>query len=254
MPLGVVWPPIMPKIAIVAAFEREVRPLVRHWRVNQKEHAGRTFRFYENEDVVVACGGIGPEAARRAAEAALVLYAPEMIYSAGFAGALNAGLKVGDLLIPRRVLDAADGSSVDTGTGDGVLVSFGSVASTGQKAKLAESFSAQAVDMEAAAVARAAEARGVRFGAVKAISDESDFALPPIDRFVQPAGSFRTGKFVWFVLARPWLWPAVLRLARNSARASRALSDWLRQVNAESLHQQQSSVSAGAPLETCNKR
>ena len=61
--------------------------------------------------------------------------------------------------------------------GEGVLVSFGSVASPAQKAKLRESFGAQAVDMEAAAVARAAEARGVEFAVVKVISDEFDFSF-----------------------------------------------------------------------------
>src|SRR5204863_10104916 len=69
----------MPKIAIVAALERELRPLVRSWKVEPREHAGRVFRFFERGDRVAVCGGIGAEAARRAAEAIIVLYAPEAI-------------------------------------------------------------------------------------------------------------------------------------------------------------------------------
>src|SRR3982074_205676 len=153
----------MPKVAIVAALTREVLPLVRQWRTTEREYSGRRFRFFENGEIVVVCGGIGAEAARRAAEAAIALYSPGVVYSAGFAGALEPGLKVGEIIVPRRVLNAADGSSVDTGTGEGVLVSFNSVASPEQEAKLADSFGAQAVDMEAAAVAQAAQARGVRF-------------------------------------------------------------------------------------------
>ena len=221
----------MPKVAIVAALTREVLPLVRQWRTTEREYSGRRFRFFENGEIVVVCGGIGAEAARRAAEAAIALYSPGVVYSAGFAGALEPGLKVGEIIVPRRVLNAADGSSVDTGTGEGVLVSFNSVASPEQKAKLADSFGAQAVDMEAAAVAQAAQARGVRFAAVKAISDESNFALPAMDKFVAPAGKFLTWRFTLFVLVRPWMYKSVLTLARNSNRASHALCNWLARMN-----------------------
>ena len=221
----------MPKVAIVAALTREVLPLVRQWRTTEREYSGRRFRFFENGEIVVVCGGIGAEAARRATEAVIVLYAPGVVYSVGFAGALEPGLKVGEIIVARRVLNAADGSSVDTGTGEGVLVSFNSVASPEQKAKLGASFGAQAVDMEAAAVAQAAQARGVRFAAVKAISDESNFALPAMDKFVAPGGRFRTWKFALFVLIRPWTYKSVLTLARNSTRASRALCSRLGRMN-----------------------
>jgi adenosylhomocysteine nucleosidase len=221
----------MPKVAIVAALEREVLPLVRHWRTTEREHSGRSFRFFENGEIVLVCGGIGAEAARRATEAAIALYAPGLVYSVGFAGALEAGPKIGEIIVPRRVVNAGDGSSVDTGTGEGVLVSFSSVASPEQKAKLGDSFGAQAVDMEAAAVAQAAQARGLRFAAVKAISDEINFALPAMDKFITPGGKFRTWKFALFVLVRPWMYKSVLILARNSSRASHVLCNWLGQMN-----------------------
>jgi adenosylhomocysteine nucleosidase len=219
----------MSRIAIVAALEREVSPLVREkaWRVSERELDGRRLRFFEKDEVVLICGGIGAQAARRAAEAVITLYVPKVIYSAGFAGALDPGLKVADILQPRRLVNAGDGSSVTLERGEGVLVSFGSVASPEQKAKLRDSFAAQAVDMEAAAVARAAEARGVCFAVVKVISDEADFTFPAMERFVDANGLFLEGQFAWFVALRPWLWPQVARLARNSRRASRALCDWL---------------------------
>ena len=216
-------PMAMPRVAFVAALEREVRPLLRHWRGSEKEHAGRSFRFYENKDSVLVCGGIGAEPARRAAEAVIALYQPAIIYSAGFAGALDPKLRIGDTFVPRRVVNAGDGSSIDTGQGEGVLVSFALVANPGQKAKLAESYGAQAVDMEAASVAKAAEGRGVPFAAVKAISDESDFAMPATERFIDADGRFKTGRFAWSLTVRPWMWGTTFRLARNSRRAAQAL-------------------------------
>jgi adenosylhomocysteine nucleosidase len=224
----------MSRIAIVAALEREVSPLINTWRVCEREHEGRRFRFFESGEVVVICGGIGAAAARRAAEAVIANYHPAIIYSAGFAGALDASLKVGDVISPRRIVDSGDSSSVVLDAGEGVLVSFRSVATPAQKAMLRESYGAQAVDMEAAAVARAADARGVPFAAVKVISDEMDFELPATEQFVTAEGKFLTGRFALHAALRPWLWGRVVHLARNSKHASRKLCDALRRVDVTS--------------------
>jgi adenosylhomocysteine nucleosidase len=214
------------KIAIVAAMEREVWPLVNDWPTVNKDYDGRSFKFFEKPPVVLICGGIGSESARRAAEAVINLYGPALIVSAGFAGGLDPKLQAGQMLTPRHVLDASDGSRTDSGTGEGVLVSFESVADVEQKAKLAGAYGAHAVDMEAAAVARSAEAHGIKFLACKVISDTHDSRLPPIMRFVKN-GQFNTGSFIAHIAIRPWLWPGVVKLARNSAVASKVLSEAL---------------------------
>jgi len=224
----------MYKVGIIAALEREVRPLMktklkgRGWKVREREHEGRVFRFLEDDvDVVLVCGGIGAQAARRAAVAVIELYAPAVIYSVGFAGALDPSLKAGEVVQPAQVIDASDGSRANLSEGKGVLVTFGSVASAAQKTQLRNSYRAQLVDMEAAAVWRAAEARGVKFAAVKAISDEFDFTFPEIERFVDSQGRFQQGRFARFAMVRPWLWRKLYRLADGSNRAVSGLNDWL---------------------------
>jgi len=211
------------KVAMVAALEREVRPLIKHWHGVEREYEGRRFKFFENGDTVLICGGMGAEAARRATEAAIALYQPELVQSVGFAGGLDPALKVGQIFSPSRVIDARDGSSVETMTGSGILVSAAQTAGAEQKRKLSESYRAQAVDMEAAAVARGAQARNVRFMAMKAISDESNFAMPAMDRFVDREGQFLSGRFAIHAVFRPWLWRPVIQLAVNSAKACKTL-------------------------------
>jgi adenosylhomocysteine nucleosidase len=230
------------KVAVVAALHREVAALVKDWQVCEKQYSGRTFRVFEHGNMVVVCGGIGAEAARRAAEAVIALYSPERIWSAGFAGAADPNLQVGQVLIPRHVIDARDSSSIDTGTGEGILVSFATVASPQQKAKLRDAFNADAVDMEAAAVAKASSARGISFAAVKAISDRSNFDLPPLENFVAADGTFNTLKFALFLIPRLWMWPKVVRLQRSSSLAARALCQCLRGIGFEgdALSQSQS--------------
>jgi adenosylhomocysteine nucleosidase len=219
------------KVAIVAALEREVRPLIKQWRSVEREHDGRKYKFFENERAVLVCGGIGHEAARRATEAIINLYAPVLVQSAGFAGALDPTLKVGTVLTPICVIDAKDGSRIEAGVGHWVLVSVDQPASVKQKSKLAEAYWAHAVDMEAAAVARAAQAHDITFVGLKAISDEANFEMPPVERFVANNGQFRTGAFAAYVAVRPWLWLRVVRLARNSNLAAAALCEWLEQYN-----------------------
>ncbi len=229
----------MPKVAIVAALEREVKGLIKSWSPIEREHEGRRFVFFEHDEMVVVCGGIGAECARRAAEAVIMLYRPARVESVGFAGALDDTLRVGEIFRPAEVIDAHDGGRFRAGRfetgrfetgeaqGDGRLVTFMAVAGAEQKTKLAEAYQARAVDMEAAAVLAAARAHGIAFGATKVISDDWDFEMPGMAEFIDAAGRFKTASFVMHVALRPWLWKRVAMLARNSSRAAKALGEHL---------------------------
>ena len=225
----------MSRIAIIAAMEREVGPLIQSWmgrtkvgtkvrtKVRTIEHGGRRYRLFENGEAALVCGGIGAEAARRATEAMIREVSPVRVVSVGFGGALDGSLQVGHVLEPRTVINAADGVRTEVGSGEGILVSSATVTGKEQKIRLGKAYGASAVDMEAAAVAQGAQARGVEFAALKAISDTADFSLPAMDRFVAHDGSFHSVRFACHVALRPWLWGTTIALARNSSKASRAL-------------------------------
>jgi adenosylhomocysteine nucleosidase len=228
----------MSKLAIIAALEREVRPLVKEWPSVKALHEGREFTFYESEHAIVVCGGIGAESARRAAEAVISKYSPELLISAGVAGALVSDLNVGDTIFPAIVIDTQDGSRHETAVRDApvgntavgrtILASYPEIASVAQKQQLAKSYGAHAVDMEAAAIALAAQVHNLPFLAVKAISDDLDFELPGMSSFIR-SGQFETTRFVLHIALRPWLWLRVVRLARNTQIASENLCAWLRE-------------------------
>ncbi len=227
-----------PRVAIIAALEQEVRPLVKNWKQTWREHQGRRFCFFESGQGVAVCGGIGAEGARRATEAVIAFYHPSEVWSVGFAGALQTGLKAGELFLPELVIDAGDGSRAQVNRdrpaegppeGKRWLVSFHAVADAEQKAKLGQAYGAQAVDMEAAAVARGAQKYDLLFRAVKVISDEADFAMPDLSRFVRPDGRVQVGEAAMFAMARPWLWPGLIRLGVDSRRGARVLCVWLAQ-------------------------
>jgi adenosylhomocysteine nucleosidase len=221
-------PTAMPRVAIVAALEREISELIRTWNRVQQQYDGGNFVFFEQDEMVAVAGGIGVQAARRAAEAVIALYHPALIQSVGFAGALDGGLRVGDLFIPAVVIDARDGSRVEIDGGasqeQAVLVTFMEVAGAQQKRSLAKAYEAQALDMEGAAVGAAAHAHGIAFAVTKVISDEQGFEMPQMARFIDSNGGFSTTRFAAFVVLRPWLWRRVVLLAGNSRKAAKVLS------------------------------
>ncbi len=222
----------MRRVAFVAALEREIAPLVQTWQGRTLQYGGRRHKVFESGEAGLICGGIGPGAARRATEAIIRDSAPSRIVSVGFAGALDPGLQVGDVIEPGVVINGQDGSRTNAGTGEYALVSYPAVCGTEQKKKLREAFGAALVDMEAAAVAQGAEARRIAFGALKVVSDDAEFAMPDVQRFVTSDGDFRTTAFALNVAIRPWLWARTIALGRNSVRASRslcaAISDYLK--------------------------
>lgn len=242
------------KVAIVAALEREVRPLVQGWRSYRLLAADglHRLRFFESPSAVVVCGGIGREAATEATRAVIERYRPQVVVSAGFAGAAVAELRVASLLDPEKVIAASTGTAFGTGgAGNGVLVTVAAVAGPEEKRRLAERFSAQAVDMEAAAVARAAQAEGVGFRALKAISDELDFPVPPTEGFIGASGEFKTLRFALYVGLRPRLWASARTFGGNCSMAAealaKALADFVRQAEKESTPASEEKSAAPAP-------
>jgi len=215
-------------VAVVAAMRMELAPLFKGVRSQQIDG----IEFFEIDKTVIAVGGVGRAAATRTTEAVLAKYRPEKVLSAGLVGAVTARLKVGDVVHAREVIDADSGAHFATADGgDGVLITVSSVSGPAEKRSLAQRWHADVLDMEAAAVARSAEARGKQFTVLKAVSDEVDFEFPAMQRFVDPDGSFSEIRFAWYAALRPWLWPRVIRLARNSNRAARALCRSLRTLS-----------------------
>ena len=219
-------------VVIIAAMERELAPLTSDWELSTLHAGGPTLICHEGPDVVAVFSGMGCKRAEFAARAAVEKYAPKALVSAGLAGALMRSLKVGNVVLPNVIIDAASGTEYRCNLGGdviggGVLVSSFEIAEKQSKPELVECFHALVVDMEAAGVARVAREHDLRFRCVKAISDELEFAMPPLNRFVAD-GMLQTGKLLRWISLRPQYWPALIALGMNSRRASKSLCDWLR--------------------------
>jgi adenosylhomocysteine nucleosidase len=223
----------MTRVGIIAALESELEPMVKGWSRTSLSVDGNIVTCYANGDIVAVAGGIGSKCAEAAANAIVKNFSPQMLVSAGLAGALIPSLKIASVFLPNVIIDAESGTEYrcDLGgdvIGGGILVTSQEVAGTESKRNLVERFHALVVDMEAAAVARVAQEKRIGFRCVKSISDEAGFHMPPLTRFVGADGRFQQGKFVRWLALRPQHWAKTIALGRNSARASHALCEWLR--------------------------
>jgi hypothetical protein len=60
----------------------------------------------------------------------------------------------------------------------------------------------------------------LQFAAVKAISDDAGFVMPPLPRFIDQDGGFHKVRFLLYVALRPKWWPALAKMRSSAAIAS----------------------------------
>jgi adenosylhomocysteine nucleosidase len=210
--------------AIIAALPREVKGLVRGWR---EHRLPGHVHVYTRDSAVVACAGMGAARVALAVEAAMAAGPVTALLSVGLAGACDPTLQVGDVVRAGAVVDSRTGERFEKPEFRQVLVTADGIASVREKARLYASYQAAAVDMEAATVARLAQAHGLDFQAIKVISDAADFELADLARFATPDGQFRETAFALHATLRPHLWKKLMLLAGNSGKALTALTDAL---------------------------
>ncbi len=216
------------KIGIIAAMPGELRPLVRHVpQLPVVRGSGISMWEWERGDlqVVAVCAGMGAAAARRAFTAAEHTGSLDEVLSVGLAGALTEAAEVGACYIPSELIDAQTGERFELSSEGERCVTTVRVADAAEKRRLAATYGAKLVDMEAATVARLAQMRGIPMRCFKAVSDGVDAELPDLNPYIDKMGQLRLATFLAAVAVRPRTWGALLQLGRNSAKAATALSE-----------------------------
>ncbi len=256
----------MIRSAIIAAMPAELKPLVRGWQHERRNSVDLwRWRFDEGE-WIAACAGAGVDQAARAFAEVEKGGALDAVISVGWAGALRDDLAPGQAYRVSGVIDVRTGERFVTadfaafdGEGEPVshpgrnnqnaarvgrpasdgaqqqgpghpdlwLVTSSRVADAQQKLRLAATYSAALVDMEAAVVGRLAAMRGIPFYCVKGISDGKSDQLPDFNRFLSPSGRFQLTRFVFFAILSPWHWRALIRMGENSKRAALSMAESL---------------------------
>ena len=227
-------------IGLIAAMPEEIRPLLRLAGKYRREKIDRfeAYRFtYGREKVLLIKSGMGLENATAAA-LALTRAKPCIIVNFGFCGAVKEGPRVGDVMVAQRILLNRDGlfspqsgiveeeakrltrSLADAFNGrdfrvhGGTFITAPEIRSKAEMARLVPTWVPNPVlEMETAAVAKAASEKGVPLLAVRGVSDDAGEELGfSISELTDARMRIRIGKG-----SRPW---------RESRGSYRRCSGW----------------------------
>ena len=221
-------------ILFVAAMDREVSELRR--RVATEPGQGLAAE--------VAVTGVGKERASTGVRTLLEREAvPEAIVSLGFTGGLRAELGTGDLVVAdrlrlegsetpiesdARLVGAAMEAASEPGssrrfTGDTLTVSR-IICSPEEKAGLARSTGACALNMEDYWIAREAARKGITFLSVRAVLDTLDQEVPSVVAGLGKRGALGQALGGGIVsIAMPWRLPVLLNLSKQVKMARHSL-------------------------------
>lgn len=220
----------MTRIAIIAAMPGELKPLVQGWDHERRGNVDIWRIRHADSEWIAACAGMGQENATRAFAEVERDGRIDRVISTGWAGALRREMKTGKAYRARGVVDLMTGERFADAGGnldEPWLVTSPKVVGAKEKEILEIDYYAGLVDMEAAAIARLARMRGIPFDCIKGVSDGPGDNLPDFNRFISPQGQLRLARLLFFVLPRPWHWPALIRMGENSKQASQAIRELL---------------------------
>lgn len=186
-----------------------------------------------NVEWLLLADGQGIRAAERACAA---IPRGEMLFalgSVGYCGGARPQWKRGDVLLASEVQDRRSGERFpcwvpkdarDLPPTGRILTVERVIGEASEKCRFGES-GVDAVEMEASAVARAAQKQGLRFFSVKAVSDpcDEDMAID-FERATREDGSVRISSVLAQALSRPWQrLPQLSRLASAAKLSSENL-------------------------------
>jgi adenosylhomocysteine nucleosidase len=185
-------------------------------------------------DIPVFFTGIGKANAEKAAREFLKEHTPSILFTCGFAGGLEPGLDVGDV-----VFGMANGTGAQDESLHAKLIAAGAkpakifcadrIASTVvEKKKLREETGADAAEMESGAVQSVCRESGIACVTVRVISDAATEDLPlDFNEFLTPDKKLDMGQLMLSVAKKPWKMGALMELQRKTKLAAERLGEVL---------------------------
>jgi len=246
-------------IAVLCAIRQEISPLAACMNVSKKFDIDEVL-FYQGDmdgrPLTLVQGGIGRNNAIKAASCLLESTNVDLLISAGVAGGIRHGLKVGDLVVAERVGYSGqsdfDGEELqlesDFACKEEVVqlarqfsndpeskMHFGNLLTVDKvinqastKKRIGEQNSFLAVEMESAAVAEVAMEKGVEFAAIRSISDDIDDDLQlDYDNVISDEGKVKVGSIALSVLKNPQKLALLSRLNKQTRSASKSLANFM---------------------------
>ena len=211
-------------IAIFGAVKEEIAGIKQAMNISDHVRLGKTSAWpgkWRKKSIILVRSGVGRQRAKDATLEIIDRFQPRIIISTGYAGAVQPGLNVGDLVIADTITEEKEGRKyfsdfdwLDRARGipspDGVKTIVGGLLTVDTvihesaiKQELGEKHSVQAVEMETSAIAKVAQEKGLPLLSLRVISDRLDQELIDSSSFLGSDGEISTLKAGWYVLTHP---------------------------------------------------
>ena len=243
-------------IAVLCAIRQEISPLVACINVHEKFDIDEVLFFRGDLNglpLVLVQGGVGRKNAVKAANCLIESIKVDLLISAGVAGGIRHGLNVGDLVVAESVGHSNqcdfDGEelqlesdyvcnkevfqlAMQVSKGMKMKFHFGSlltvdkvISCASTKKRIGEQNPFLAVEMESAAVAEVAYEKGVKFAAIRSISDDIDDDLHlDYDSIMSDEGKVKVTSIALEVLKNPQKLSLLRRLNKQTKTAAKSLA------------------------------
>jgi len=236
-------------LGVVAAMPQEIAPLLRRLTGYRRETFGG-FHLYrcvlQGIPVVLVESGMGQKHAAAATKALISHAAPSLIVNFGFAGAVQPGLGVGEMVIAERVLLLEQGrlaraTQPDQRLFDQVLEACAAAALTLHRGTfitaagimnkkevaglLPSGMPHPVLEMETAAVLLEAGQSGIPVVAIRGISDAAEDELGfSLEEFCDVQLRISPARVLRCIAAKPWIIPQLVKLSGSSKKAGKKLA------------------------------
>lgn len=228
-------------VGLVCALPREIQPFLDRCEHVKKYTGGSyVFRggFLDRIKVATVQTGVGFARARAATQALIDAHSPPWVISVGYSGALQTGMKVGDIVVATSIADL-HGQEIkndvhfpedpEHGLYVGRIINTDQIVRTvDEKLELGKQQDALAVDLESLAVAQVCQAEKKGFMAVRVISDDCSADLPvEVMSILGESGAVRAGAALGAVFKRPESVKEMWKMRGDASRAATRLASFL---------------------------
>ena len=234
----------METIGLIAAMPLESEALlecIQEWkRTPLGAIQGARFRLMDR-DCLVVTSGMGIQHAMDGTRALLAAISPQVLVSFGIAGAVNADLRIGDVVVARNTcwLDKdlpgplqplaslskeAWNAAAQALQPDGArLVAGTAITTRGSQVVLGlqEEMTHPVLEMETVGIAQVAAEMGIPLVSIRSISDGPQSPIPfDLEAIFDEEYNLRVGKMLMMVLRRPQIIFQARRMTKNSRKAA----------------------------------
>jgi adenosylhomocysteine nucleosidase len=174
-----------------------------------------------------------PDTPASQARLARTLAPPDYVLTCGFAGGLNPGLKLGDVVFELSTLNSQLSTRLlAAGAKPAKFFCADRIATTvAEKKQLRAETGADAVEMESAAIHAVCRERGILCATVRVISDTASEDLPlDFNALAKPDQNLDCGKLTWAIAKSPGKIGALLKLQKRTRFAAERLASVLGKI------------------------